>query len=155
MQCQKSHLWWEFQVETLYMCPKPCTCAPNMALGTRTKYKVKISYQQRGSHYKDKTVSLPSHLYIIIYMKTGLYIQRGPRDHLKLTFFMKLFRFSTSDIYWPYTMPGWFNGGGIRLVNKLTHWGRDKMAAISQTTFSSAFPLMKNWILDQIIFLRV
>ena len=25
----------------------------------------------------------------------------------------------------------------------LTHWGRDKMAAISQTTFSSAFSWMK------------
>ena len=25
-QCQKSHLWWEFQAKTLYMCPKPwCT----------------------------------------------------------------------------------------------------------------------------------
>ena len=24
IQCQKSHLWWEFQAETLYVCPKPC-----------------------------------------------------------------------------------------------------------------------------------
>ena len=28
-------------------------------------------------------------------------------------------------------------------VNVLTHWGRDKMAAIFQTTFSNAFPWMK------------
>ena len=27
--------------------------------------------------------------------------------------------------------------------DNLTHWGRDKMAAISQTTFSNAFPWMK------------
>ena len=28
-------------------------------------------------------------------------------------------------------------------ITKLTHWGRDKMAAISQTTFSNAFSQMK------------
>ena len=33
----------------------------------------------------------------------------------------------------------------------LTHWGRDKMAAISQTTFSSAFSAHENtWILIKI-----
>ena len=34
---------------------------------------------------------------------------------------------------------------GYRLLHfsYLTHWGRDKMDAISQTTFSSAFFLMK------------
>ena len=33
----------------------------------------------------------------------------------------------------------------------LTHWGRDKMDAISQTTFSDAFSWMKNaWILLEI-----
>ena len=41
--------------------------------------------------------------------------------------------------------------------NHLTHWGRDKMADISQTAFSNAFPWMK--ICEQIIhwslFLRV
>ena len=31
----------------------------------------------------------------------------------------------------------------VRKINWLTHWGRDKMAAISQTTFSNAFSWMK------------
>ena len=33
--------------------------------------------------------------------------------------------------------------GVMDLHNYLTHWGRDKMAAISQTTFSNAFSSMK------------
>ena len=33
--------------------------------------------------------------------------------------------------------------GSILLQWPLTHWGRDKLAAILQTTFSSAFPWMK------------
>ena len=33
----------------------------------------------------------------------------------------------------------------ILIEISLTHWGRDKMAAISQTAFSSAFPWMKTF----------
>ena len=50
---------------------------------------------------------------------------------------------------WPYviTRPQWVNckaGPAAALaITSLTHWGRDKMAATSQTTFSSAFPWMK------------
>ena len=33
--------------------------------------------------------------------------------------------------------------GRCRCSNKLTHWGRDQIDAISQTTFSSAFSWMK------------
>ena len=36
-----------------------------------------------------------------------------------------------------------FNGSWIIVTLKLTHWGRDKMAAISQTTLSIAFSWMK------------
>ena len=32
---------------------------------------------------------------------------------------------------------------GLVAIHYLTHWGRDKMAAISQTTFSNAFSWMK------------
>ena len=32
---------------------------------------------------------------------------------------------------------------GVKWSSLLTHWGRDKMAAISQTTFSNAFSWMK------------
>ena len=35
------------------------------------------------------------------------------------------------------------NNSEVQLV--LTHWDRDKMAAISQTTFSSAFSWMKSF----------
>ena len=38
-------------------------------------------------------------------------------------------------------------GGPGLIAQELTHWGRDNMAAISQTTFSNAFSWMKNaWI---------
>ena len=31
----------------------------------------------------------------------------------------------------------------LTITSALTHWGRDKMAAISQTTYSNAFSWMK------------
>ena len=35
--------------------------------------------------------------------------------------------------------------GSILVIDGLIHWGRDKMAAISQTTFSNAFSWMKKY----------
>ena len=37
----------------------------------------------------------------------------------------------------------WYHGMAVHAGVALTHWGRDKMAAISQTTFSNAFSWMK------------
>ena len=55
--------------------------------------------------------------------------------------------------YWPlrhitksvaFSDTGWCNGLFSQCYNtELTHWGRDKMAAIFQTTFSNAFSWMK------------
>ena len=44
------------------------------------------SYQHRNSHYKDKTVSLPSYLYNgnTHIWKDHLYIETGPRGHVPL-----------------------------------------------------------------------
>ena len=39
---------------------------------------------------------------------------------------------------------GWVIGETHIFISKLTHWGRDKMAAVSQTTLSNAFFLNEN-----------
>ena len=56
-----------------------------------------------------------------------------------------------------------YDNGGLQLHQnisvKLTHWGRDKMPAIFQTTFSNAFSWMKicefRLIFHWILFLKV
>ena len=55
----------------------------------------------------------------------------------------KFQRFGQLMIGFPFNSPKWCNV--IYFISKiwLTHWGRDKMASISQTTLSSAFPWMK------------
>ena len=37
----------------------------------------------------------------------------------------------------------WINGDRASVPNDLTHWGQDKMAAFSQTTFSNVFSSVK------------
>ena len=55
--------------------------------------------------------------------------------------------------------PLYLGPGNFGLFRFLTHWGRDKMDAISQTTFSSAFSWMKifefRWKFHWSLFLRV
>ena len=64
----------------------------------------------------------------------------------------KLYLYSASVItvmYWSYYIKLCYNGtrlyknDKISMVNQLTHWGRDNMAVISQTTLSNAFSWMK------------
>ena len=50
---------------------------------------------------------------------------------------MDVITYSCCDLSWTMLMKG------APDLNVLTHWGRDKMDAISQTTFSSAFSWMK------------
>ena len=48
----------------------------------------------------------------------------------------------------------WQSLRSMKLVSKLTHWGRDKMAASFMTTFSNAFSWLKNVIISITISLK-
>ena len=85
-----------------------------------------IAYQG-GSYIRDFTVrfpvftSLSSDLYMAYYNKfyLGTVVSWSFCEHRRVLFI------------------------NLKNLNLLTHWGRDKMDAISQTTFSSAFYWMK------------
>ena len=65
------------------------------------------------------------------------YIKPGRDVHLSLTF-TNIWGLSCNNLYWLSQAITKSN-----ILRKLTHWGRDKMDAISQKTFSSAFSWMK------------
>ena len=81
--------------------------------------------EQIGCHFADdifKCNSLNEYLYILIQVSLK-FVLEGPID-------------SKSSLFW---VMAWCNSW----LTVLTHWGRDKMAANWQTTFSNAFSWMK------------
>ena len=94
-----------------------CTCAQSMALGTRTKFQLEILITSTISAiHKFRENSLESSWNVS---------ETTPRSNLKLNGFQ--------DEAWTHQkLHHW----------SLTHWGPNKMAAISQT-FSNAFSWMK------------
>ena len=107
----------------------PCVISSSATRGPN-QYK-DVILQYRKSHCGDKTILRPSYLHYLppILVRWHLYIESGPKvlimqDKRALAFHQEGSQLSQS-------------------VEKLTHWRRDKMDAISQTTFWSTFSWMK------------
>ena len=73
--------------------------------------------------------------------------------------FIALVGIANTTVYktsqFPQVSGAWQTVLTFNTASKLTHWGRDKMAAISQTTFSNAFSWMKMFELSLIFHWRL
>ena len=91
----------------------------------------------------------------------GHFVQGGLVNQIGIELKMRMNNYTHMNLWHIIThpCPNFNHTMAVQLNCHLTHWGRDKMDAILQTTFSSAFPWMKmfkyrlkfHWIL----FLRV
>ena len=98
----------------------------------------KVSYWKYRQDYEENFIRIYPHGPNLQYTATSLRdnLAQSRRQAIILTRnYIPVFKWSSEFSWCPATLLGSYN--------YLTHWGRDKMDAISQTTFSNAFSWMK------------